>query len=97
MYERVRRLLDAAALVLGLSLFAGSARAAEEPNDFDYQLQRIDLQEIGETKFDLVIIDYSRDGSDERKFTADEIDALKSSSGGTKTVLSYMSIGEAED
>ena len=57
----------------------------------------MDLQAIGETRFDLVIMDYSRDGSDERKFTADEIAALKESPGGTKTVLSYMSIGEAED
>jgi cysteinyl-tRNA synthetase len=97
MTERVRRLLGAAALVLALSLFAGSAGAAEEPNDFVYQLQRVNLQEIGETKFDLVIMDYSRDGSDERRFTAEEIAALKSSPGGPKTVLSYMSIGEAED
>ena len=57
----------------------------------------MDLQAIGETRYDLVIMDYSRDGSDERKFTADEIAALKESPGGTKTVLSYMSIGEAED
>jgi len=86
-----------AALVLALSLFAGSAGAAEEPNDFVYQLQRIDLEAIGETKFDLVIMDYSRDGSDERRFTAEEIAALKNSPGGPKIVLSYMSIGEAED
>jgi cysteinyl-tRNA synthetase, unknown class len=97
MFERVRRLLGAAALVLALSLVAGSAGAADKPNDFVYQLQRIDLEAIGETKFDLVIMDYSRDGSDERKFTADEIASLKTSPGGPKTVLSYMSIGEAED
>ncbi len=97
MTERVRRLLGAAALVLALSLFAGSAGAAEEPNDFVYQLQRVNLQEIGETKFDLVIMDYSRDGSDERRFTAEEIAALKSSPGGPTTVLSDLSIGEAED
>ncbi len=96
--ERILRLAGGAALVLALSLGLGSAGAAEEePNDFVYQLQRIDLEAIGETKFDLVIMDYSRDGSDERKFTAEEIAALKTSPGGPKTVLSYMSIGEAED
>jgi endo-alpha-1,4-polygalactosaminidase (GH114 family) len=42
-------------------------------------------------------MDYSRDGSDVEKFTAGEISALKISPGGSKTVLSYMSIGEAED
>ena len=98
MYERISRLAGGAALVLALSLGLGSAGAAEgEPNDFVYQLQRIDLEAIGETKFDLVIMDYSRDGSDERKFTAAQISALKDSPGGPKTVLSYMSIGEAED
>lgn len=40
---------------------------------------------------------YSRDGSDERKFTATKIEGLKNSPGGPKQVLSYMSIGEAED
>ncbi len=44
-----------------------------------------------------MIMDYSRDGSDEEKFTAREVGALKESPGGPKTVLSYMSIGEAED
>ena len=48
----------------------GSAGAAESaPNDFDYQMQRIDLQAIGNTKFYLVIMDYSRDGSDAEKFS----------------------------
>ncbi len=97
-FERFSRLAGGAALVLALSLGLGSAGAAgEEPNDFVYQLQRIDLEALGETRFDLVIMDYSRDGSDERKFTAAQISALKDSQGGPKTVLSYMSIGEAED
>jgi cysteinyl-tRNA synthetase len=91
------KLACGAALVVVLSFGAGSAGAAEEPNDFVYQLQRINLEATGKTKFDLVIMDYSRDGSDARKFTAGEIAALKTSPGGPKTVLSYMSIGEAED
>jgi cysteinyl-tRNA synthetase len=97
LFERLLKLACGAALVVVLSFGAGSAGAAEEPNDFVYQLQRINLEAIGKTKFDLVIMDYSRDGSDARKFTAGEIAALKTSPGGPKTVLSYMSIGEAED
>jgi cysteinyl-tRNA synthetase len=62
-----------------------------------YQLQRINLAAIAQTKFDLVIADYSRDGSDEKKFTPEQIDDLKESLGDPKTVLSYMSIGEVED
>lgn len=40
-------------------------------NYFVYQLQNIDLTAIGNTKFDLVIIDYSQDGSEENRFTAE--------------------------
>lgn len=65
-------------------------------NDFVYQLQNIDLMAIGNTKFDLVIIDYSSDGSEEGRFTAEQINLLKKSPGGSKIVLAYMSIGEAE-
>jgi cysteinyl-tRNA synthetase len=96
LFERIFKLCCGAALVAVLSLGAGSAGAAEAPNDFVYQLQRIDLRAIGETRFDLVIMDYSRDGSDGRAFTEGQISALKNSPGGTKTVLSYLSIGEAE-
>ena len=46
-------------------------------DDFAYQLQDIDLTEIGNTEFDLVIIDYSRDGDEASRFTAAEIRALK--------------------
>lgn len=66
-------------------------------NDFLYQLQKIDLTRIGETKFDLIIIDYSKDGSEEGRFSAQEIMALKNSPGGPKIVISYLSIGEAEN
>jgi len=97
LFEKLLKLACGAGLALTVAFSAGSAGAAEEPNDFVYQLQRINPEAIGETKFDLVIMDYSRDGSDERKFTADQISALKTSPGGPKTVLSYMSIGEAED
>ena len=66
-------------------------------NDFVYQLQDVDLAAIGNTGFDLVIIDYSREGDDETRFTGHEIAALRASPGGPKLVLAYMSIGEAED
>ncbi len=71
MVEKIRRLAGGAVLILALSMGPGSTQAAPQPaNDFVYQLQKIDLRAIGETKFDLVIIDYSRDGSDARRFTA---------------------------
>ena len=97
MFEKLLKLACGAALMAALSFGAGSASAAEEPNDFVYQLQRINLEAIGETKFDLVIMDYSRDGSDEKAFTEEQISALQNNPTDPKTVLSYMSIGEAED
>lgn len=66
-------------------------------NDFLYQLQNLDLAAVGQTSYDLVVMDYSADGSDERAYTADEIAALQHSPGGPKRVLAYLSIGEAED
>jgi cysteinyl-tRNA synthetase len=68
-------------------------------DDWAYQLQgdpAIDLDALGRTAFDLVVIDYSRDGTESGEFSGGEIAALKSSSGGAKIVLAYMSIGEAE-
>jgi cysteinyl-tRNA synthetase len=66
-------------------------------NDFLYQLQDLDLEAIGATAYDLVVMDYSADGSDEAAFTAAEIAALRHGPGGDKIVLAYMSVGEAED
>lgn len=66
-------------------------------NDFLYQLQNIDLEAIGETAYDLVVIDYAADGTEDTAFTAAEIAALRDSPGGPKIVLAYLSIGEAEN
>ena len=66
-------------------------------NDFLYQLQDVDLADIGRTAYDLVIIDYSSDGGEDGEFSREQIGALRNSTGGPKIVLAYMSIGEAED
>ncbi len=64
---------------------------------FVYILQDINLNDLIRTKFDLVIMDYSRDGTDNGKFTLNEISSLKNSAFGKRFVISYISIGEAED
>jgi len=68
-----------------------------EVDDFLYQLQNLNLAAIGNTKYDLVVMDYSSDGSEAGEFAASQVAALKRSPGGGKIVLAYMSIGEAED
>jgi cysteinyl-tRNA synthetase len=66
-------------------------------NDFLYQLQDINLSEIGSSAYDLVVMDYSAEGDEESEFSRGEIERLRDSPGGSKIVLAYMSIGEAED
>jgi len=62
-------------------------------NSWAYWLADIDINELTGTSFDLLVIDYASDGSEDTEFTAQEITTLKNSG---KTVLAYMSIGEAE-
>jgi len=63
-----------------------------------YQLQKVDPQLIARSPFEVMVIDYSRDGSDERRFRPDEVAAMRrTASGGTRVLLAYLSIGEAED
>ncbi len=59
-----------------------------------YQLQDVNLTEMKNSTYDVMVIDYSKDGSDEKAFSANEIQALQASG---KVVLAYLSIGEAED
>ncbi|NOY91372.1 MAG: hypothetical protein GXP55_09185 [Deltaproteobacteria bacterium] len=65
-------------------------------NDFAYFIQDPDLAALGASAFDMLVIDYSADGSDDTAFTRAQIDALKASGDG-KLVIAYMSLGEAED
>jgi uncharacterized protein (TIGR01370 family) len=61
---------------------ASSPASLATVNDFLYQLQDIDLEAIGATAYDLVVMDYSADGSGDETFTAAEIAALKQFPGG---------------
>jgi cysteinyl-tRNA synthetase, unknown class len=65
-------------------------------NDFAYQLQDVDLTQLGASRFDMVVMDFSSDGSEAGRYTASQIEALQHSPGGEKAVLAYVSIGEAE-
>lgn len=63
-----------------------------------YQLQKIVPSEIAASPFDLIVIDYSRNGTDTGRFTAAEIKSMQlKPDGGRRFVLAYLSIGEAED
>ena len=63
-----------------------------------YQLQKVDPAEIAASPFDLVVIDYSRSGTDDKRFTPAEVKGMQvKPDGRRRIVLAYMSIGEAED
>jgi cysteinyl-tRNA synthetase, unknown class len=62
-----------------------------------YQLQDLDLGRAAASPFDLLVIDYSKDGSEEARLTPAEIERLKRKpDGGRRIVLAYVSVGEAE-
>jgi cysteinyl-tRNA synthetase len=99
------------ALVALLALLAGALFAAppaaaqsESParvlaaaKSWGYQLQDIDPDAIAGLPYDMFVLDYSRDGSDDGALTAQEVGKLKTKpDGGRRIVLSYLSIGEAE-
>lgn len=65
---------------------------AWEIDNFLYQLQEATAEHIGDTAFDLVITTIDVAGN-----SAKTVPTLKHSAGGDKTVLAYLSIGQAED
>jgi cysteinyl-tRNA synthetase len=62
---------------------------------FAAQLQDVDPVAIGRSTYDLVIVDVDKDGT--RPFTSAEIRQMGGGGAQPKTVLGYVSIGEAED
>jgi len=91
------RYVRISSLYFPLVLQDGRSISWEEIDDFLYQLQDLDLRAVGETAYDLIIMDYSSDGTAGGEYTTEQIKALKFSPGGRKIVLAYMSVGEAED
>lgn len=62
-----------------------------------YQLQNLDLRRAADSPFDLLVIDPSRDGSDEGTLSPAEVTRLKAKPDGSRRlVIAYLSIGEAE-
>jgi cysteinyl-tRNA synthetase len=94
----MKRLFPGIMILSGLVCgYAQTAMDLSDIHSFLYQLQELDLHAAAQTGFDLVVMDYSSDGSDEAAYSSEQIALLKSGPGGKKTVLSYLSIGEAED
>ena len=89
--------------LLVLSLCSSSHCYGKEPRpwhkvkSWGYQLQHPKPHQIAASPFDLVVIDYSRDGCNYGRFTPKEVAKMKKKAdGGRRLVVAYMSIGEAE-
>ena len=91
--------------LLTLICFLPSAAGAEDVKlggtvvkNWGYQLQNDDAQTIANSPYDVVVIDYSKDSSAAGAFTPAELELMKKKPDGSRRiVLSYISIGEAED
>lgn len=59
-----------------------------------YQLQAASIPFINKSNFDILTLDYSKDGTDNQRYSKAEIDSLHANN---KVVLAYLSIGEAEE
>lgn len=71
--------------------------AIEAARSWGYQLQNVDLKSFTDG-VDLLVVDYSRDGSERRVLRPAEIQTLRTRADGSqRIVLAYMSIGEAEN
>lgn len=84
---------------LGLLVFmlllspAVAARDWAAVESFAYQLQGCDLAQLQSSDFDLLVMDYARDGHAENRYRAAEVASLRQG----RLVLAYLSIGEAEE
>lgn len=61
---------------------------------FAIQLQNARPEELAASPFPLIVMDFSRDGTDAAAYTPAEIASIRK---GGKLVLAYLSVGEAED
>ncbi len=68
---------------------------AAPPRSFLYQLQGLNIAQAAASPFDLIVTDYSFDGSATGKLSTADVAALRS--GGSRIVVAYLSIGEAEN
>ncbi|MBO0343968.1 endo alpha-1,4 polygalactosaminidase [Roseibium sp. CAU 1637] len=102
--RRSHRLFTVLACVFLLSTATKAAeptsarKALQDISTWGYQLQGASLNGIAASPYQLVVIDHSRDGSSAGAYSRESIAGLKKMPDGRRRlVVSYFSIGEAED
>jgi len=78
--------------------FQGKAMDISEVKHFSYWLSGPQPATISASEFDLVVVDHFRDGTLSGQFSPNEVAMMQRKPDGERRILlSYMSIGEAED
>jgi cysteinyl-tRNA synthetase len=73
------------------------ARLLAAAKSWGYQLQNLDPDTLAASPYDMLVIDYSRDGKAARALTPEQVDKIRvKPDGERRIVLAYLSIGEAE-
>lgn len=71
--------------------------ALASARSWGYQLQNLNLKRAEASPYDLLVIDYAKDGSDDSALTPAEVERLKCKPDGSRRIIvAYVSIGEAE-
>ena len=91
---RWRRVLATCALLVGC---ARTVQAQEDDLLYVLQPENVSLADLAASGFHWLVLEPSRDGSAAAEFTAAEIDLIRTQGPCRKTILAYLSIGEAED
>ncbi|MBI4811468.1 MAG: hypothetical protein HY800_08555 [Ignavibacteriales bacterium] len=89
----VRRKVLVVFLMLLPSTLGAQPSRISDVKSWAYQLQNISIQQLSQVDYDLIVMDYSIDGTEQGRFSSTQIESVKSTH---RKVLAYMSIGEAE-
>jgi cysteinyl-tRNA synthetase len=81
-------------IILSFLFLSLSPSASAKPSSWGYQLQDLVVDDLIASPFDLLVIDYSKDGTEDFALSLSEVSEIQTSG---KIVVSYISIGEAED
>jgi cysteinyl-tRNA synthetase, unknown class len=78
-------------------LAARQGPAMTDVKSWGYQLQRV-VPRLLPASLDLMVVDYSRTGTEGRAWTPEDVEAIRRRpDGSARIVLAYMSVGEAEN
>ena len=93
----VRTVPDVVRPIAAVPATAAAATALSAARSWGYQLQDLDLTKAAASPFDVLVVDYARDGTDDTALKPKDLALLQTKPDGRRRlVLAYLSVGEAE-